>query len=238
MMTTYDGLQAGVGYDLLNRVAKINWYRDFYEFDKRAITIQKEPTSIWPTEVCAFGSNRLCVAGQDVKGRTVIRLWQFSSSENLEDSYIDQATGNRVFPDTFIPVDSDITLYKGNAPGKRLVRTMFKNYGSPDKLFVQFNDSRDLYQLDVVTLALTSVLSSTTDARLAHDYRDCDSWNHLNHGYLYCFAQGTTDAGLPECLILVDSDRNGQLDLSATMYLVGDEWKQTFQDQSLFQDVF
>ena len=80
--------------------------------------------------------------------------------------------------------------------------------------------------------------SRTTEARLAHDYRDSDSWNHADRGYLYCLARGTTEAGLPECLLLVDSDRNGQLDPSATLHLVGDEWKQTFQDQSLLQPVF
>jgi hypothetical protein len=216
------------------RDVQITWLRDFSEYATKQTSVQLEPMSMWPTEVCGFGTDKICVAGRNVKGQTIIRLLQFSQTEELEDAYQDPDTGETIFPDTFIPIVSSTTVYSGNVPGKRLVRTMFKNFGAQNKLIVWFHDSRDLYQLDTQTQQLTLLVASTANPLLAKNYLDSDCWDYPTRGYLYCFVLPVNAAGVPEMLIFVDSDRNGSLELSATMHLVGtDDWAQAFPDQTL-----
>jgi len=232
------GVEGAVTYDMLERTVVLHWWRNFPAQQRREGSTQVEHLSLWPTAVCSFGTDRVCVAGKDPRGQTVIQSWRFSTSEVFEPASA-QSTGELFFPDTLIPVASTTTVYEGDVPGHRLVRALFANHGAPDKLFVQFHDSRDLYELDTATHALSLKVSSASDPRLARSFDGSYTWNHLQRGYLYCMGMEVNENGAPESLIFVDANRDGTLDLANTLYLVGgDQWKETFADQTLLTPAF
>jgi len=234
--TSYPGLSAAVTYDLQGRKLDITWFREFgLAYPQKSF--QSEALDFWPTEACEAGSNKLCVAGKNSKGQTLVHLWEFSATEMLDPSTIHPKTGETIYPDTYVPVVQKGPLYEGDVAGKRLVRTMFHNHGAPGTVFVLFDDSRDLYRLDLSTTALTLVLSSSAEPRLLHDYRDHFASNHLDRGFLYLLNLDSNEEGRPETLILVDPLRNGQLDSAATLFPTYDEWCTLFADQTRFHEV-
>jgi len=236
--TTYAGLEGSLSYDMLEKRIHLRWYRDFPD-GTHSRSSQDEGLTYWPTEICAFGPDKVCIAGKDSKGKTVIRVWEFSTADALEDPHIDPGTGERVYPPTHIPVGSTTTLYEADVPGKRLVRTMFKNHGAPNSLLVQFEDSRDFYRLDAATGTLTMALSATVEPRLHHAFHDRWDMNDVNRGYLYMLCQTRGENGMPESLILIDTARTGNLNPSATLDLfTEDEWVAAFPDQEVLQPVY
>jgi len=197
------------------------------------MSLQTEQVPFWPTEICGAGPNRICVAGKTVKGKTRIQLWEFSATEVLEDPFQDPQTGQWIYPETYLPIETKTQLYHDAQPGKGLVRTMLRNHGSTNEVFVQFEDSRDLYALNLDTHALDLRLSANAQPALLQDNADRFASDHLFYGLLYLFCSGAE-----ETLILVDADTDGQLDQSETMLLDAEEWAQVFEDQSAFVEVF
>ncbi len=225
--TTYQGLVAAASYRMRGKEVEITWFREFGG-ESPARALQVEPLSFWPTEVCAFGPNRICVSGKTVAGKTRIELWEFSASEVFDDAQRDARTGNGSYPKTHVPVATRRELYEASAPGRMLVRSMFRNHGRPEALLVQFDDSKDLCALDITTGAVTTVLSSLDEPRLSADYRDRWSFDHLDRGYLYLLCTNHNANGVPEALILVDANRDGVLEPSATQLLAGSELQTVF----------
>lgn len=229
VQVSHEDVTGSVDYDMVGKSVLFHWARDFSAYLPETqspphlsmegwfVSSQSVSVPYWPTEVCWFGENKICVAGKTQAGKTRIQLWTLDSSEPLGEAYEDEL-GKTHYPETTIPVASMTTLYEGNQAGRRLVRLMFANLGDPQKLFVQFDDNRDLVQFDLSTGSFTLILSTAQEPMLLGIK---DRWN-ANHqlGYMYDFS-GTGRTGI---LLLFDTDRNGTLDLAATRHLVGDQW--------------
>lgn len=225
LLTGYPTIEGGVLYGMNAKKVTIYWRRDFSSHlpdplslseDGGFVSIQEEPTGFWPTEVCAFGVDRICVAGKTTQGMTRIQLWTLDSSALLEEPTVDGA-GMKRYPEAFLPVLSKIDLYHESDPEKQLVRTLFRNHGRPTQLFVQFDGVRDIWTLDTATNSWTRVLTSTAQPHLVTE--TTDRWSaHHSTGYFYAFS---TKAGT---LLLFDHDFDGAFDPSNTLYLTGNQW--------------
>lgn len=237
MKTSYPGVTGLLKYDVSGRVVVISWMRDFLEQNSRELSAQEEPCSFWPTEVCSVGTNQVCVAGKNVKGFTVIRHWTFSFTEALEEP-VTHSDGTIEFPDTFIPVASTSTAYQSNDSGRRLVRAMFGNHGKPGHVFVVFDDSRDLYELNLQTQSLALIQSRVGQPMLSMEFSNRTSWDHAQYGYLYHLASGRKPGDSDSSLIFVDADRDGVLDLGSTMLVSPSQWQTIFADGSLFLEQY
>ena len=120
-------------------------------------------------------------------------------------------------------------VYDDKVVGQGLVYFMFKNRKSSDSLFVQFYDSRDLYELDVATDTLTRVLCSTAgesdcdvEPGLSRGFAYQFSGNHADLGYIYVLTGDVVDNVTTSGLLIIDSDRNGTID--KTMQIVAADW--------------
>ncbi len=227
---SYEGIEGIIGYDMTGKSVLLRWRRDFrahlpetrtpseLTMDGWFVSSQLVPMQTWPTEACGFGRNRLCVASKTPIGTTRIEVWTLGEDADLGDAHRDQG-GVWHYPRTTIPVASMQTVYEGNQTGKRLVRCMFQNLGSPQRLFVQFDDARDLLELDTRTGTFTTILTVSQQPLLAPDFED--RWSaHHELGYMY----NLIAPGKGGILALFDSDCDGTLDPAGTRHFVGDQW--------------
>ena len=96
---SYLDVEGAVGYGMTDKEIRLRWRRDFsYLADPQYppvrsgegwyVSSQAESVGFWPTEVCGFGENRICVAGKTTTGKTRIQLWEFdaTASHNAPDS--------------------------------------------------------------------------------------------------------------------------------------------------------
>lgn len=179
------------------------------------VSTQEEPAGFWPTDVCGFGTDRVCVAGNTPAGAR-IDLWTLDTRAELAEPRRD-ASGRMRYPATRIPVLSKVVLVDARQDLGR-VRCMFRDHGAPDVLFVQFDAQRDLRALDTRTGEWTTAVTVAQEPLLNATLED--RWSdHHGLGYLYAFA--TPDDRL---LLLFDSDLDGALDLADTRRLEGSEW--------------
>ena len=229
IQTSYEDLGGAVEYSMRRKLVHLTWRRDFSSYlpetthppsltpDGGFVSLQDEPVGFWPTEVCGFGEDRVCVAGKTSKGKTRIEVWTFNTDETLDDPF-QVPPGVFKYPDTFLTIESKETVYNDARPGRMLVRTMFRNHGNPDSLFVQFGDERELYELDTISGALSVVVSLQQEPLLANDFHD--RWSaHHTLGYMYAVSFTGGDA-----LLLFDSNFDGTLDLPDRRFLTGDDW--------------
>ncbi len=196
----------------------------------------RNPVAFWPTAATYLAGGLYAVAGKREQ-QTVIELWQVPMP----------------FPDAF-PVGGTptgfagggevlykATIYNTAIVGQDMVRLLAPNRGKPNSLFVQFYDSRDLYELnytdglppgiDAPAYPLTKVLSATAGAGVPHVPALADSrlqFNSSNHhvieGYVYMIFpsfDASVEAGLEgvtlEPLFLFDHDLDGTLDEYVTL---------------------
>jgi len=221
----YEDVVGGVEYHMNDRKVTIWWARDHssylpdetLSFEGTRMSSQTESIGFWPTEVCGFGVDRICVAGKTSKGKTRIQLWTFDTSEPLPDPYVD-SSGKRRYPSVYVPIASKTTLYEGSETGKNLVRVMFRNHGAPESLFVQFHDTRDLRQLNAATGEWSTVVTVAQEPFLNSGHEDRWSAHHAL-GYMYAIMRHGGDM-----LILFDSNLDGVLDPEATRHVTSSEW--------------
>lgn len=183
---------------------------EWYAGEDSGWSRRSERTRLWPTEVSSAGFGRLAVAGRDARnGHTVIELWTFAP---LTPDAGDEASASLVR----VSIRSKEAVFDERTVGKRLVRTMFPVHADPDRSLVRFEDSRDLYVLDLQARTTTLVLSATPrddvphEPALARDYEDRWSGRHDVHGDVYFLVarQGAEH----DTLALFDRDRDGAID--------------------------
>lgn len=219
-----DQVYGNVDYDMSGMKIWIKW---IVTFDEGAatnphISVQRESTSFWPTEVSSAGPGRLAVAGKEtLSGNTVIEIWTFSLPDPFPTPFIEEGSGELQYPTINIPVATRRKVFDQHVTGKDLVRTMFALQGVANSLFVQFWDSRDLYAFDYATQVMTLVLSPdlhdgvSREPALNSDYLDRWSAQHATQGYVYLFSP-KGDKSL-DLLGLFDLDLDGVIDQHQTL---------------------
>ncbi len=198
-------------------------------------------TRYWPTACCVLDNSSLVVCGKTQAGDTIIELWPLEWPDPMPLPVTSIQTGVTKVGIALPMLGTKTTLYTGNAVGKQLVRNacgIRRSTGSAANLLIQFDDSNDIYTLDLTTHALALLASATNSggalgivpslATGEQDYVEFgDKIGGAETGYTYTF--GYTRWGSPMCvydpnyqtLILLDANRDGIIE--ATRYYTNDQ---------------
>jgi hypothetical protein len=167
-------------------------------------------TSYYPTDVIALTATRWCVAGKRTRGATVIELWTIQQHLAL---YADGGGGPPIIRTAAITEIE--TVYDEAVQGRDMVALMCAKREDPDKLLVQFWDSKDLYELDLGSQQYTRVATPGQVQGVlqvpALDKAYCQFWSreHVSQGFVYVLSCSGTSL---DSLVLKDSDKDGSLD--------------------------
>lgn len=235
LRTTHPALAAGVSYDEAGRLLEIHWRIASGE-TFRMVT-QRERLSWWPTEVSAAGPNRLCVAMRDKDLNTILEDWEFGVEAALAGKPPDPTTPDPT-KGLHIPVVRKEVVFSGKVPGKDGVKVLFPDLAHPGSVLVLFEDSRDLYRLDLGTKVLTRLLSAADEPRLREPIVDRRPADHDQLGYVYFLQLADSATRGYGTLVLVDPLRNGELPLAAIRGPDDDEWGRLFGDGKLYRALY
>lgn len=179
---------------------------------------QNFTTRYFPTYACGIGTDKLCVAGVDGLGKTVLELWAFDVS-NVEADPPTKATRTSV-----------TTLINEVVAGRYCILQFVPSRADPDVLLMRYHDSRDVYAFDTGTQVFTKVAGpGPTEPsgvivvpELAGVYASIGSRDHVTHGYAYIFRLPHASPDSRKVVVLIDSDRDGDLDSGDA--LTATEW--------------
>lgn len=164
----------------LDKILELRWTYDG-PGGTRKIHDERIDVLYWPTAAA-----RVCELSPDVGGSMVVAGKLASNGHTVIERWTAALTA--------VPSDSNPTpftktvLYDGNDPGQRVVRLLAPVYGVPGKVFVQFQDVRDLHVMDAQTGALTLSLSASLAPEIAFDsYRSFWGGKLTSGKYCYVF---------------------------------------------------
>lgn len=178
-----------------------------------------------PTACELLSPTQLVVAGRTKTGNTRIERWTFDVPRLQRD----RTSGLiRLVPRGRTEV---VVLYDAQTAGKEIVRGLLRKRGVDGRVFVHFQDSRDLYELDASSApySMRLVLSKVKEPLLGGEFERSYGADHERLGFLYGFSgriDCAPDAVVP--LFLRDSNRDGVLDSHGT--LSGEEWGRDWED--------
>lgn len=247
--TQFDSINRDVKCRTLDKIVSLEWrYRS--PDVPNAITVvdhnsEVYATRYWPTYVIPADSYHLCVAGQSTSGATILERWSFATQSGIGTpapsvvTYYSECSSQPHYAWTLPPrvqVDQVLSLPAGSSQG--LVRALFPNLKTANKLYVYYATSREVYSVDFHTQAQTLVASpsgttgSLQVASLTQNYGRFWSADYTNRGYCYFFCPFYLASDTPTgCLALVDSDRDGFIDtalvISANDWVTGAWWDAT-----------
>ncbi len=221
------GVASGLAsYDLEGRDIYLKWAWPASGPEPKQFSTQVESTPFWPTEVIGAGPGRVAVAGKR-RARTVVELWEFENIP-IPAAALDMGTGQYVYPELSVPIEKKRVVFDEATIGLDMVKVMFNipttSAGVDASFLAQFYDSRDVYQLDLLTddnTTCTKVASPVQSGSamvipsLSDDgYEGRWAADHPTFGYVYFFTPDAHDVDVNAVgtLVLYDSDRNQSLD--------------------------
>lgn len=159
----------------------------------------------WPTAAA-----RLWEGSPDVGSSMVVAGKRASDGRTVIEKWTPTFTG---IPSADNPTQLlKSPIYSGLEPGKKVVRLLAPTYGVEGKVFVQFNDVRDLYVLDVATGEFTLALSVAQVPEIEFDSYH-GFWGGKTtsgeHAYVFQCKFSQYDDG---AVILTDDDADGVID--------------------------
>jgi hypothetical protein len=188
----------------------------FLHENVRSVETQRRSTNYWPTSAEVIVANKIAVAGKERgTGYTRIEVWTLTAP-----SFEVPSAGPGLQPQPDLVADVQL-VYRAAIPGRDTVSAMVHVRGKPSSLFVQFYDSRDLYELDWSTPArpISLVLERSSEPGLGVDgYNYIMAGDHKTQGFVYVFMEVDCVPTI-EGLVLCDSDRDGDIDTHAVMRL-------------------
>ena len=222
-----DALSGEVSINTREKSLRIRWAYDG-EGDARTFYRESFDLAFWPTAAACItdsristGDNFLVAGKRPSNGHTVIERWNVSLSE------IPSATAPSTIQRTVI--------YEGNETGKKVVRKMDPAYGTPGRVFVHFEDSRDIYRFNVTSGELAQVLTSTQVPALAADGLVWFSGGKRADGAFVYIYQCDPAVHQDAVIILTDLQGDGNIDQWSTVTFA--QWSaaiQSIQWQQLY----
>lgn len=177
----------------------------------------------YPTDVCALDSDRILISAVSITGETIIERWTFTWPATMPGP---QPPPNGPVS-IVLPVRSGVLqLYRADIAGKRFVRSIapvLRGSSPVQSALVQFDDSGDVYLLDVSTGALSLAASPTNGlAQLgvipgldSPRLNMCVPRSRAGYGYLYMFGSARNaiyTAAWPDVPAILDTNKDGVLD--------------------------
>lgn len=174
---------------------------------KNGFKSQTVPCSFWPTRVAALDDHTIAVAGKRPRGATIVEVWRVDPPDTTD------MGGGLVRLDPKAPRVG--TAFEEESPGMDMVSLLEPSLGSEASLLVQFNDSKDVYELKWATGAMHLIASTTpSTAVLFEPGLDgvFTTWtaNHSVLGYVY--VPKRVNSSVAEVVLLRDGDRDGDID--------------------------
>lgn len=185
---------------------------------------RKYTTAYWPTDVAGDGGLGLYVAGRAADGKTLIEKWSFAQP-----------------PEPLLgPVDlertSVETLSISDTAGRRDVVQLARMATTAERLLVYFDDSREVWVLDVETRTWKKVAGPKDRTvllvpELAEDWKALKVRRHRSVGTMYVFSRDWKDTTLS----LLDADNDGVPETH--IILTTEQWgDQGFGDPASYVD--
>jgi len=183
----------------------------------------------FPTACCALDSSTLLIAGVHSNGKVLIEKVELVWPSPMPSVVIDTATGITSVNPVVPSVGQTTALYESDLQSGGLIRCMSKvnrqGEAMTQALFM-LDESNDVFTVDLSSGAV-SLLASPTDASASlglvpllsgKDQTSISAMDHRVQGYTYAFRRNlglqptVSDPSIPSILILVDSDRDGDMD--------------------------
>ncbi len=213
-----------VSHDLANRKVRIK-HHYFYDVPaRRAQTLETiESTPYWPTCTMPFANGKFLVGGKSPRtGNTILELWTATPPIAPVIGAAGQSTEFKAGS-----ISDKRELYNATAAGRDIVtrlQPMLVQQGQPTHVLVQFDDSRDIYALDVAQETMVLVASPTshpnclTVSLLARDLVS-QIRHHQNQGYLYIYSKSGAPDSETSIAILRDTNMDSVIDGLSTYTL-------------------
>jgi hypothetical protein len=224
-----DQLHGSVRVKCREQEVEIDWRysptASFLPENVRSAQTQFRATRYWPTSAEVIGTNKIAVAGKEPgTDDTLIEVWTVTAP-----SFEVPKTGPGWRPQPDLVASMEL-VYRAAIVGQDTVSVMVHVRGKPSSLFVQFYDSRDLYELDwsAPSRPIKLVLARAAEPGLAVDgYNYLMAGDHKTQGFVYVFMELDCVSTI-EPLVLCDSDRDGDIDTHGVRWLTstGDEWRE------------
>ena len=234
----------------LDKVVTFEWRwvtpHDASPMNVKAHTSEEFATSYWPT-IVAVGRERMFVGGKGEDGGTILERWTFDSKStaghfapSVELACGALGTESPHHEWTLPPrklVEEIVHLAPGSPQG--LIRDLLPSLKSTERLFIYYDGSSEVYEVDLATRAQMLRASPMGTApslkvpELSRDYNRCWAADYTQQGYCYFFApdlEHGMDTGRPPSglLVLIDSDRDGRIDSSKL--ISANEWASYWGD--------
>lgn len=237
--TEVAGLQGWADYSMWGRCVTVRWVYPVFGLTDGSLrdpslgsSTDYYPLSFWPTDVVGLGPGRLAVAGATAHGKTIIEVFTLPNELKLPSVCYPGDGGPRIVPLLQVPMKQRDAVFETDSGAGHYISVMFRNRGKPDSLLVQFHDTKEIFDFDVVAGTMTKV-ATTTDSGdasvlvvpgLDWIYLACGDGDHVSLGYVYWFYTPGS-SGLVDVLMLVDEDRDGDLDRSESVPELSCDWR-------------
>lgn len=170
---------------------------------------QMVPVGYVPTEVVRGAQyGEIYVGGTNKFGYTKITRYLFE----------EPSIGTDLNPVDANLLETDEVFGAPNSSSTRDVYQLIANRSSSSHLFVQFWNTKDVHDLDLVTGVITRVASSTSPApnciiltELANRHDLVYSRDHMDNGYVYFFCAIDPLDMTSSTVVMRDTDRDGTL---------------------------
>lgn len=220
----------------MRKVVEVDWFAannipsTGFGTDPVQSSRQKFAVSFFPTDVVALSSTSILVAGKLRGTETVIEQWTLKWPKTMP--LVDASTGEVQVAEPREIFRQEI--FRGDIAGKRVVHKMCRMRHSSTAAMVQFDDSSDLYELDLNTGTFTTIAAVTgigaigSVPGLADGHQFIWTGDHAWWGYVYVFGtkgEPNDQDDRPDTVVLCDLDRDGTLDTSLSIPV--DAWGQS-----------
>lgn len=204
-----------------------HWADSQYEW---ATDDQVFTTRHYPTASCVVSGSMVVVCGKTDSGDTLIESWLLAWPSPMPAPSTNVQTGVTSVGIALPSLGARTELYKATVIGRALVRnvtSLRRSMGAPQHLVLQFDDSNDIYSLDLATKTLTLLGSSSSPGGSLGvlpltSGQDCLLFGNKiggsETGYSYTFAETRWGSSMAVedpnfvTMVLVDSDRDGVID--------------------------
>ncbi|MCP3995134.1 MAG: hypothetical protein GY722_08725 [bacterium] len=232
-------------FDTLSRTLIVAWGgpiqtgQVFTTFEKG----QMFPVGFHPTDIFLADRSTIYVGGSSTSGRTVIERWKMSWPPVMPEPFFD-ASGNMGYFHALPSVMKVSTLYDDDIANVHEIRHITAHPPGPsggiDALYVVFDDTGDLYEVNATNGAATLRASVTvsgsvlTVPELSAETKTVWSAVHNTSGHIvvlgYPWPRHTVD---PPTIVIKDTDKDGNFD-SYDLVLPDDWDASTYADASNF----
>jgi len=233
LRTNAPEVEGRLTYDTTTRRIDIAWLYevsglidgDLLSDPTKARSRQSLALEFWPTEVISAGPLRIVAAGLNGRGNHLLQVIELEPLERLPSLAIDPTTSEKRIPNVQLEVASRETPLRSAVGAGRFIGHMWWNRGAADRVFVQYQDTREVCEVDLTTgdvVKQVAVKPGTAGADpsalvvpdLARFHLAAGDGDHIAKGYVYWLYSPNATTGT--YVLLEDTDRDGVIDQASS----------------------